>query len=95
LARGTHEALPDARNEDILVYVNGEFYRRDEAKISWPAGPKPEDGVWAKHWYRNVHASTGFEPYEPRKDPFPTRIKPLLEECQPLYERLRDYAIGA
>jgi hypothetical protein len=63
--------------------------------LSWPAGPKPEDGVWAKHWYHNVHASTGFAPYEPRKDPFPANLKALLEECLPLYERLRDYAIGA
>jgi hypothetical protein len=66
----------------------------DKAMLSWPAGPKPEDGVWAKHWYHNVHASTGFAPYEPRKDHFPARLKPLLEECLPLYERLRDYAIG-
>ncbi|MDP8902099.1 MAG: sulfotransferase family protein, partial [Actinomycetota bacterium] len=26
-----------------------------EAMLRWPAGPKPEDGVWAKHWYANVH----------------------------------------
>jgi hypothetical protein len=67
----------------------------DRAMLSWPAGPKPEDGVWAKHWYHNVHASTGFAPYEPRNDPFPARLKALLEECLPLYERLRDHAIGA
>ena len=47
MARGTHEALPDARNEDILVYVNGEFYRRDEAKISvFDSGFLVGDGVW-------------------------------------------------
>ena len=28
--------------------------------LSWPAGPKPYDGVWAPHWYNAVHASTGF-----------------------------------
>src|SRR6185437_14004093 len=32
----------------------------DEAMLSWPAGPRPEDGVWAKHWYARVWASTGF-----------------------------------
>jgi branched-chain amino acid aminotransferase len=47
LARGTHEALPDERNEDIFVYVNGEFYRRDEAKISvFDSGFLVGDGVW-------------------------------------------------
>ena len=67
----------------------------DGAMLSWPAGPKPEDGVWAKHWYYGVHASTGFEPYRPKTGPFPERLKPLLGECLPLYERLRQHAIVA
>jgi branched-chain amino acid aminotransferase len=47
LARGTHEALPDERNEGILVYINGEFYRREEAKISvFDSGFLVGDGVW-------------------------------------------------
>jgi branched-chain amino acid aminotransferase len=47
LARGTHEALPDERNEGVFVYVNGEFYRRDEAKISvFDSGFLVGDGVW-------------------------------------------------
>jgi hypothetical protein len=66
-----------------------------ESMLRWPAGPKPEDGVWAKHWYANVHASTGFSPYKPRTDAFPERLRPLLEESLPLYERLRRYAIPA
>ena len=63
--------------------------------LSWPAGPKPEDGVWAKHWYDGVHVSTGFEPYRPKTEPIPERLKPLLDECLPLYERLRQHAIVA
>jgi hypothetical protein len=63
--------------------------------LHWPAGPKPEDGVWAKHWYRSVHASTGFAPYRPKTARFPRRLEPLLGECLPLYERLRGYAITA
>jgi hypothetical protein len=66
-----------------------------EAMLRWPAGPKPEDGVWAKHWYANVHASTGFSPYKPRTGGFPSNLRPLLEESLPLYERLRGYAIPA
>jgi hypothetical protein len=65
------------------------------AMLSWPAGPKPEDGVWAEHWYHNVHASTGFSPYKAKTGPFPESLKPLLDECLPLYERLRRYAIPA
>ena len=67
----------------------------EEAMLRWPAGPKPEDGVWAKHWYANVHASTGFSPYTPRIGDFPERLGPLLEKSWPLYERLTRYAIPA
>jgi hypothetical protein len=66
-----------------------------ESMLRWPAGPKPEDGVWAKHWYANVHSSTGFSPYEPRTGGFPERLRPLLEESVPLYERIKRYAIPA
>lgn len=67
----------------------------EEAMLSWPAGPRPEDGVWARHWYASVHASTGFEPYRPKTAPFPSRLESLLEDCLPLYEKLREYAIVA
>ena len=44
---GTHEALPDERNKDVFVYVNGEFFHRDEAKISvFDSGYLVGDGVW-------------------------------------------------
>jgi Sulfotransferase domain len=67
----------------------------DEAMLTWPAGAKPEDGVWAKHWYKNVHASTSFEKYEAKKQPLPEHLKVLLGECLPLYERLYEHAIKA
>lgn len=65
----------------------------DPAMLSWEAGPKPEDGVWAPHWYHNVHKSTGFAPYRPKEDPFPARLSRLLGDCLPLYERLSEHAI--
>ncbi len=47
MQRGTHEALPDERNEGVLVYINGEFYPRDEARISvFDSGFLVGDGVW-------------------------------------------------
>lgn len=65
----------------------------DEAMLSWEKGERPEDGVWAKHWYQNVHKSTGFKPYQPKTEPFPEELKPLLEECMPIYERLSALSI--
>jgi hypothetical protein len=65
----------------------------DKAMLQWPAGPKPEDGIWEKYWYQNVHTSTSFKPYRAKTKPFPERIRPLLEECKPLYDRLYHYAL--
>ncbi|HSH02181.1 MAG TPA: sulfotransferase family protein [Anaerolineae bacterium] len=63
------------------------------AMLSWPAGPRPEDGIWAPHWYHAVHQSTGFQPYQPKTKPFPDKLKPLLSACQPYYEQLTQHAI--
>jgi hypothetical protein len=65
-----------------------------EQMLHWQAGPRPEDGIWAKHWYHAVHKSTGFSPYV-HKDSFPERLEPLLAECAPWYEKLFDHAIRA
>jgi hypothetical protein len=61
--------------------------------LSWPAGAKSEDGVWAKHWYHNVHTSTTFGKYEAKKEPFPEHLDSLLSESLPFYEQLYDHAI--
>ena len=43
----THDFDQDVRNEDVKVYVNGEFYHRSEAKISvMDSGYLLGDGVW-------------------------------------------------
>src|SRR4028119_1752035 len=57
-----------------------------EAMLRWLAGPKPEDGVWAKHWYANVHASTRFSSYKPRTGDLPQRLRPLLEASATPYQ---------
>jgi hypothetical protein len=64
----------------------------DEAMLSWPMGPRPEDGVWAPHWYASIHNSTGFKPYQLKEDPFPEELKPLLEECLPIFDRIMKYS---
>ncbi|MDX1522935.1 MAG: aminotransferase class IV [Anaerolineae bacterium] len=47
MIHGTHNALPDPRNEDVMIYVNGELVPRAEAKISvFDSGFLVGDGVW-------------------------------------------------
>jgi hypothetical protein len=66
----------------------------DDAMLSWPAGPRDTDGVWAPHWYAGVEASTGFAPYSPGSgDPLPDRLRPLLERCRPYYDALAAYRL--
>ena len=65
----------------------------EPAMLSWPEGPKPEDGVWARYWYKNVHTTAGFAPYRPKTEPFPEPLKPLLAVCAPLYEQLESHAL--
>lgn len=65
----------------------------DAAMLEWEPGPRPEDGVWAQHWYASVHESSGFGPPRDRTDPFPRSLEPLLEEVRPHYERLAAAAL--
>lgn len=67
--------------------------RFDASMLSWEAGGNPADGVWAPYWYGNVHRSTGFAPYRPKSEPFPTELEAVLAACSPHYEVLRRDAI--
>jgi branched-chain amino acid aminotransferase len=45
--KGTHDYQPDARNEEVLVYVDGQLVPRREAKVSvLDSGFVLGDGVW-------------------------------------------------
>ena len=62
--------------------------------LSWEAGGNPADGVWAPYWYANVHRSTGFAPYRPKLEPFPSALQAVLAACSGYYEVLHQYAIS-
>lgn len=59
------------------------------AMLSWEAGPKPIDGLWAPWWYNGVHKSTGFKEQRKDTEPFPFSLYDLLEQSLPLYNMLR------
>ena len=47
IVHGTHNAIPDERNKNVLIYVNGELFPREEAKISvFDSGYLVGDGIW-------------------------------------------------
>jgi len=60
----------------------------DEQMLNWPAGPRPEDGVWAKYWYANVHKSTGFKPYQEKVYQLSDALEEIAKGCMPLYREM-------
>ena len=66
----------------------------DPAMLSWPAGPRRSDGVWAPYWYAGVQASTGFGPHAERTAELPGDLEPLAQACRPYYEQLADHKLA-
>ena len=65
----------------------------DPAMLSWPSGPRPEDGAWAPWWYESVWRSTGFSAPPGDLPPISSKYKTLLGACVPAYEALAAQAI--
>lgn len=65
----------------------------DPAMLSWAAGPKPEDGVWARYWYARTHESTGFGRPSNRDIDLPEPLAAVAREARPLYERIAAHAL--
>jgi len=61
----------------------------DPAMLSWPAGPKAFDGVWAPHWYNAVWASTGLARAEADSLELPDQLRRIAEAASPYYETMR------
>lgn len=60
----------------------------DPSMLAWPAGPRPEDGIWAKHWYGAVHRSTGFAQAEGPLPKIDGDSKAVMDQALPFYESL-------
>lgn len=65
----------------------------DPAMLSWPAGLRETDGIWAKHWYDAVAKSTSFETYNPKDGEVPDLLGEIYEQCQACYEKLHKFRL--
>jgi hypothetical protein len=67
----------------------------DERMLTWPAGPRDTDGVWAPYWYDSVLESTGFAAPSDggARDPLPPHLELLAQQCEPYFDRLYKYRI--
>lgn len=71
----------------LCDYVGVDFL---PAMLSWPAGPRASDGIWAPYWYDAVVRSTGFEPYRRRPVELTAEGEAVVAQTRPAYERLYD-----
>jgi hypothetical protein len=101
------DLLSDRLGEAPTVIDAGDFLRAPESHLralcarlgiaftprmlSWPAGTRDSDGVWAPYWYEAVWRSTGFEAWRPREDTLTGEALAVADACRPIYERLRRY----
>ena len=65
----------------------------DPAMLSWPAGRRKTDGVWAKYWYAEVERSTSFQPYVPHAHTVPHKFRDIHERCRECYSSLFKHRI--
>lgn len=103
LREATGETPPVIDSRDVLEDprgVLGALCERldlpfEDAMLSWPAGRRASDGVWASHWYGNVEKTTGFGEYRPNAAPLPEHLAAIYDECLALYETLFEHRITA
>jgi hypothetical protein len=65
----------------------------DRAMLSWPAGLRDTDGVWAKHWYNEVAKSSSFAPYQPKNVTVPDSFREVHQQAREIYDRLYEFRL--
>ena len=76
---------PDFMLEKLCEFIKIPF---DQNMLTWPAGPRNEDGVWADYWYHNVHKSTGFIKTIPKEVDVPKKLQAVYNEAIYYYNEL-------
>ena len=66
-----------------------------ERMLTWPAGRRDTDGVWAPAWYDAVERSTGFGP-PPEEKPLdlPDHLQRIADAARPHYEALAKWKLA-
>jgi hypothetical protein len=62
--------------------------------LSWPAGPRDSDGVWAPHWYDAVWRSTGFVPPREHNVALAPDLTRLADLAMPLYAKMATWRLA-
>ncbi len=65
----------------------------DPGMLTWPAGRRESDGVWAPYWYSSVEASTGFAEPSGGQPVLRDELRPVWEAAVPLYEEMAKHRL--
>jgi hypothetical protein len=85
-------ADPRAALETLAAALGIPF---SERMLSWPAGRRASDGVWAPAWYDAVERSTGFSPPQDAAAELAIgpEFRPIADQARPHYERLAAFKL--
>ena len=108
--RRLFDEIADREGAAPLVIDADEFLRAPEAHLralcaridiaftdrmlTWPAGPRASDGIWAPHWYAAVWKSTGFETPRDREVKLDGDAKRVSDACRGDYVYLHAHRLG-
>ena len=82
---------PDAALKLFCRKLGIPFY---DEMLSWPAGKRKSDGIWGRHWYGSVEASTGFHPYEQKTGNLPFKYQDIYAASLESYKQLYPHRIS-
>lgn len=60
----------------------------ENGMLSWEPGSRRTDGVWGKHWYKQVESSTQFNTFKKNKNIIPIKYDYIYKDCMELYNHL-------
>ncbi len=78
---------PETYLKKLCSLLNLPFSKK---MLQWEKGGIPEDGIWAEHWYTNVHNSKGFALQKSSSQLLPEHLEPVLKEALPYYKTLKN-----
>lgn len=103
VAASSGRAPPVLDGDDVLTNPRGALralcrtlrIEFREEMLRWPKGPKPFDGIWAKHWYNAVWQTEGFAKPDVKSSAIlPDRLRAVAEAARPIYDSLRRYSLS-
>jgi len=81
---------PDASLKLLCMKLDIPFY---DEMLSWQAGRRESDGIWGRHWYGSVEASTGFQSYADKTGNLPLKYQDIYASSLESYQQLYPYRI--